>query len=174
MRNDVKQLETEITKLINELSSMKVDDEQYGTVVDRIQSLQKLKLETERVDIDNIKIATQESNNKAMRELEQAKMELERQIKEVELNNNSTRLDIDRQYKEADLEISKAKLDNEANENKKNRLVNVIKTGAEIGLSVGTAALYYSMYKKGLKFEETGTFCSTMVKNHLSKFKLRK
>lgn len=156
MRNDVKQLETEITKLINELSSMKVDDERYETVVDRIQTLQKLKLETERVDIDNIKIATQESNNKAMRELEQAKMELERQIKE------------------ADLEISKAKLDNEANENKKNRLVNVIKTGAEIGLSVGTAALYYSMYKKGLKFEETGTFCSTMVKNHLSKFKLRK
>lgn len=156
MRNDVKQLETEITKLINELSSMKVDDEQYETVVDRIQTLQKLKLETERVDIDNIKIATQESNNKAMRGLEQAKMELERQIKE------------------ADLEISKAKLDNEANENKKNRLVNVIKTGAEIGLSVGTAALYYSMYKKGLKFEETGTFCSTMVKNHLSKFKLRK
>lgn len=156
MRNDVKQLETEITKLINELSSMKVDDERYETVVDRIQTLQKLKLETERVDIDDIKIATQESNNKAMRELEQAKMELERQIKE------------------ADLEISKAKLDNEANENKKNRLVNVIKTGAEIGLSVGTAALYYSMYKKGLKFEETGTFCSTMVKNHLSKFKLRK
>lgn len=156
MRNDVKQLETEITKLINELSSMKVDDERYETVVDRIQTLQKLKLETERVDIDDIKIATQESNNKAMRELEQAKMELERQ------------------YKEADLEISKAKLDNEANENKKNRLVNVIKTGAEIGLSVGTAALYYSMYKKGLKFEETGTFCSTMVKNHLSKFKLRK
>lgn len=156
MRNDVKQLETEITKLINELSSMKVDDERYETVVDRIQTLQKLKLETERVDIDDIKIATQESNNKAMCELEQAKMELERRIKE------------------ADLEISKAKLDNEANENKKNRLVNVIKTGAEIGLSVGTAALYYSMYKKGLKFEETGTFCSTMVKNHLSKFKLRK
>ena len=156
MRNDVRQLETEITKLINELSSMEVDDEQYETVVDRIQTLQKLKLETERVDIDNIKIATQESNNKAMRELEQVKMEFERQ------------------FKAADLEISNAKLDNETNENKKNRLVNVIKTGAEIGLSVGTAVLYYSMYKKGLKFEETGTFCSTMVKNHLSKFKLRK
>lgn len=156
MRNDVKQLGTEITKLINELSSMKVDDEQYETIVDRIQTLQKLKLETERVDIDNIKISTQESNNNAMRELEQAKMELERQIKEAEF------------------EISKAKLEDEANENKKNRLVNVIKTGAEIGLSVGTAVLYYSMYKKGLKFEETGTFCSTMVKNHLSKFKLRK
>ena len=156
MRNDVRQLETEITKLINELSSMEVDDEQYETVVDRIQTLQKLKLETERVDIDNIKIATQESNDKAMRELEQVKMEFERQ------------------FKAADLEISNAKLDNETNENKKNRLVNVIKTGAEIGLSVGTAVLYYSMYKKGLKFEETGTFCSTMVKNHLSKFKLRK
>ena len=53
----------------------------------------------------------------------------------------------------------------------KDRLVRNCLTGASILSGIGVT-VWGAL--KSWKFEETGTFCSTMVKNHLSKFKLRK
>lgn len=51
-------------------------------------------------------------------------------------------------------------------EHRKDRIVNVV---TQVGLAVGGWVVYDAWYKRGLKFEETGSLTTTWIRNLISK-----
>lgn len=62
----------------------------------------------------------------------------------------------------------------EADDVKSRKIINKIKTGAEIGIGVLTLGLYKKYLDKGFEFEKEGTFTSSTFRNLINKIRPNK
>ena len=82
------------------------------------------------------------------------------------LRIEESRIEADIRKTEAEAEAARITAESE----KKNRIVELVKTGVTTVLPI---LAYASLIAKGFKFEETGIFRSTTMRNLLSGFRLR-
>lgn len=157
-------LDKEIKSQIEKLGTLEPGTEDHAKVVDSLVKLQKL-------DNENYKARTDADNKYYDREFSKETKSKELELKEKEL-----------ELKGAELELKSRQLDDEVlnrnNENvmkaqqmKDERIGTYIRAGVEVGGLLVPAFVYMVLFHKGLKFEETGTVASSMVRNLMGKFK---
>lgn len=194
MSKDItEKLDEEIVRLLNNLTNTELGSEECLKASKTIAELYKLRIEEEKLD-DNYSArdsAMKIENERKLREEEIQKQKLT--LDERKLDIDERRLDIEDQHQDRRLDIDEKKLDEDTSahkleqefemdrrlceeqmraeqlkEQKKDRLVKCIIAGVELVLPL---AFYAAWMKRGLKFEETGTFTSTTFKGLFNKFR---
>lgn len=149
----------EIEKEVKNLGSLEPGSTEHTAAVESLTKLYKLRLEEIKID--------EEYNDKYNRRI----MEDEHHIKDNELK--------ERQF-DRDSELKERQIDNEAStkdrdeqlrreqlyEQRKDRWINF---GLQLGLTLVSVVAYDCWYRRGLKFEETGTVGSPMTRNLISR-----
>ena len=130
-----------IEKGFEDLEQIEDESEEKSEAVENIVKLYKLKIE--------------ENRNEA-----QAKNDLEIRNKDLELKENQMKNDLKVSRKELRIK------ENQINEQSMDRWVNF---GIQVGLGLVGIFAYDRWYRRGLKFEETGTITAPMTRNLLSK-----
>ena len=182
-------LDKEIKSQIEKLGTLEPGTEDHAKVVDSLVKLQKLDNENykARTDADNKYYDREFSKETKSKELELKEKELEFKTAEFEQTKKSRNKELTLKEKElelkgAELELKSRQLDDEVlnrnNENimkaqqmKDERIGTYIRAGVEVGGLLVPAFVYMVLFHKGLKFEETGTVASSMVRNLMGKFK---
>lgn len=86
----------------------------------------------------------------------------------IEESKNDKELEEKKERRLMELEQEALKAENDLKEQRKDRIIKIVLTAAEVGLPL----LFYGRWmKKGFKFEETGSFSSTTFRGLFSKFK---
>ena len=86
----------------------------------------------------------------------------------IEESKNDKELEEKKERRLMELEQESLKAENDLKEQRKDRIIKIVLTAAEVGLPL----LFYGRWmKKGFKFEETGSFSSTTFRGLFSKFK---
>lgn len=143
-------LSSEVEREIEHLQSLQPGDKEHTEVVDTLVKLHKLKIEEQKTIF--------ESTDK------KESLEFERKIKGDELTLKKQQFELDKETQTKDFQLK----DNLEKDSKVDRYV---KVGVEVAGIVLPLVAYGMWYNRGLKFEETGTFTSSMIKNLLGKFK---
>lgn len=100
---------------------------------------------------------------KAVEELSQLhKLRIEEMRVEAEVAEKHRQYELDRKAKEDELALKKA-------QRKDQFITALITAGVTVGTTVITLIVNDSWYKRGLKFEETGTVCSSFNKGLMSR-----
>lgn len=86
----------------------------------------------------------------------------------IEESKNDKELEEKKERRLMESEQEALKAENDLKEQRKDRIIKIVLTAAEVGLPL----LFYGRWmKKGFKFEETGSFSSTTFRGLFSKFK---
>lgn len=138
----------------NNLDDME-DNESKQKAINNIVALYKLKIEEDKLD-------TEYSEHRDKLELEKEQQKFENDLKKQDMELKSRQIDGDLEAKSNELELNKVQLE----ERKLDRWVDL---GAQVGLTLIGVIAYDIWFRKGLKFEETGTITSPMTRNLFSK-----
>ena len=130
-----------IERGFEDLEQIEDESEEKSEAVENIVKLYKLKIEENRSEA-------------------QAKNDLEIRNKDLELKENQMKNDLKVSRKELRIK------ENQINEQSMDRWVNF---GIQVGLGLIGIFAYDRWYRRGLKFEETGTITAPMTRNLLSK-----
>lgn len=141
-------LEEEIATEFEDLDSLETGSKEKTTAIENLVKLYRLK-------IDDDKNVWEFDEKYNQRIAENERHQLDGQLKEKQIDGDS-------ELRERELEIKKEQM----KEQSKDRWFN-------LGIQVGTVLLgiiaYDRWFKRGLKFEETGSITAPMTKNLLSK-----
>lgn len=142
---DVKQLLDE--RIENEFLLLEdLSEEEKAKAISNIATLYKLRIEEEKVEIE-----ADEKYNRRVMEDEHFSIDADRAEREIETRN--------KQYKESRFD----------------RFIDsAIVSGTSIVTTILSIAAYNSWFKKGLTFEQTGTFTSSIVKSLITKITPKK
>ena len=130
-----------IERGFEDLEQIEDESEEKSEAVENIVKLYKLKIEENRSEA-------------------QAKNDLEIRNKDLVLKENQMKNDLKVSRKELRIK------ENQINEQSMDRWVNF---GIQVGLGLIGIFAYDRWYRRGLKFEETGTITAPMTRNLLSK-----
>lgn len=141
-------LEDEIATEFEDLGSLEAGSKEKSTAIENLVKLYRLKIDDDK--------NTWEFNEKYdQRIAENERHQLDGQLKEKQIDGDS-------ELRERELEIKKEQM----KEQSKDRWFN-------LGIQVGTVLIgiiaYDRWFKRGLKFEETGSITAPMTKNLLSR-----
>ena len=136
----------QIEKEFEGLDHLKGDDK--AKAIDSIATLYKLKLD--ELKIDNESVA--EYNRSVVND---AHYKSDDEFRRYQL-------DTETQFRESD-KVSK---EQQAKDQKFSKLLEI---GANVAVSIGSMIAYNHWFNKGLKFEETGTICTSWVRNIVNK-----
>lgn len=162
-----KLLDSEIASEIKNLGSLKPGTDDHSIAVDSVAKLYKLRLEDDRNE----------------KEFERRKAELEQSAKQNEMESERRKAEFEESVKQNEREFEQHKVEfeetikqNEAdNKNKDAQLEEAkfdryFRVGSMVAITMIEMLAYGHWYKKGLKFEETGTLTSPTMKGVISKF----
>lgn len=186
-------LREEVAREIEKLSKLEPGSTEHSATVKSVVDLYKLKIEDDKVAVDKL-------DKEEKRKLEAVKQEAEREEKSERLkldnkrymderldkierrNMEKARNDIDKYDKQQshELDAKRYETDKEhwqreyllkveqASDRSKDRIFDVCIKSAEIIVPI----MFYSIWmRKGLKFEETGTFTSQTFKGLINRFR---
>lgn len=125
-------LEREIEACLNNLTAMSPDDKKYEDVINNLNTLYRLRIEEEKLDID--------------REEKEARLEMEKQMKQEQIDAEAINHRDEMELKNQQIKVSK-----------RESWINLGIAGATIIIPLGAELV---MYIAGMKFEETGTITS--------------
>lgn len=146
-------LEQEIAAEFDDLGSLDAGSKEKTTAIDNLVKLYRLRIDDDRNAWD-----FDEKYNRRIMENEQH--QLDGQLREKQIDGEAD-------SRERELELKKAQM----REQSLDRWINV---GIQVGLGLVGIFAYDCWYRRGLKFEETGTITAPMTKNLLSKMLPRK
>lgn len=141
-------LEDEIAQEFADLAELETGSKEKSTAVENLVKLYRLKIDDDRNTWD-----FDDKYNQRVAESE--RHQLDGQLKEKQMDGDS-------ELRERELNLKEAQM----KEQSMDRWVNL---GVQIGLSLLSIVAYDRWFRRGLKFEETGTITAPMTKNLLSK-----
>lgn len=168
-------LRKEIENQIKGLSGFESGSAEKLRAIKGVAELYKLKIEEE-------KAVTEATDKSEKREMEKARdavdatdkterRQLEKTRNEVDSTDKSERREIDKARNEAEVSYHKSEEDyrkEQLAEQRKDRFVHICIAGAELVLPL---VFYAAWMRRGLKFEETGTFTSTTFRGLFNRFR---
>ena len=164
---NLKLLDEEIKNQILNLATLTPGSKEHTDAVETLVKLQKIDNENYKNQLDADDKYYRREMDKDIRCKELKLKDKELKLREQELLNRD---------ENSKHEIIIRKQENVLKEQqiKQDKYNTYVKVGAEIGMAVLSIGTYCALFKKGLKFEETGTYGSHTVRNLLSGFKLKK
>lgn len=176
------QLGEELSKEFNDLAQLSQGSEEQRTAIDNIVKLYKMGVDEEKIDADyDEKVNRREMDKKqheeeiALRkqEFELKQKELERQIRMMEFDMQKHREELEMRDRELILkerELAEQTRENQTKESSAT-IDRYIRLGIEAAQLVLPLMFYATWMKKGLAFEETGTFTSTTFRGLFNRFR---
>lgn len=164
---NVKLLDEEIKNQILNLANLTPGSKEHNDAVEALVKLQKIDSENYKNQLDADDKYYRRETDKDIRNKELKLKDKELKLRELELNNRE---------EQSHREIVIRKQENVLKEEqiKQDKYGNYLKVGAEIGVTLLSIGTYCALFKKGLKFEETGAYTSNTVRNLISKCKIWK
>lgn len=141
-------LENEIEAMFEDLSNLETGSEEKKSAVGDLEKLYKLKIEEYKNNWDY-------DEKYERRVMENEQHQRDNELKEKQITGEA-------ETRERELVLK----ENQLKEQKLDRWVNL---GIQVGLTCVSIFAYDRWFRRGLKFEETGTVTSPMTKNLLSK-----
>lgn len=187
---DIKKLmDKEIVSQIKALGSLSSGSQEQTAAVKNLTALYEARINEEKIQLDaedkrekrkmerEQRIAD-EALKKSQVDAEAAAKERDFKLKEAQMNSETALKERDLAFKEGqaageaaarerDLQLREDQLEDQ----KIDRLVRAGIAMVELGLPL---VCYGHWFKKGLKFEETGSITSSMMRNLINKFKTKK
>ncbi|MFI3173922.1 MAG: hypothetical protein R3Y53_01820 [Bacillota bacterium] len=179
-------LEEKIAEEIGNLSTLQSGSKEMSMAVDDVTKLYKLHIDELKTELEfEERVEKRESENEQF----EAKLELDKEMRQQELDLKAKQLELEFEERTesriSDVEQFEARieLDEAIHEFDKTlktqqldegKLDRYVKVGADVIGVVVPLVFYASWMKKGLRFEETGTFTSTTFKNLIGRFKTTK
>lgn len=137
---------TQIEKEFSSLDHLKGDEK--AKAIDGIATLYKLKLD--ELKIDNESVA--EYNRSVVND---AHFKSDDEFRHYQLETEAS-------FRESDKAVKEAQA-------KDQRFGKLLEIGANVAVSITSIIAYNHWFNKGLKFEETGTICTSWVRNIVNK-----
>jgi hypothetical protein len=179
-------LNEEIKTGIQDLSNLNPGSEEKTKAINKLATLYKLRIEEGKVDLDyNEKYyrrVMEDEKGKREDELKDKQFKNEQDFKSRELDLKQMQFNSDKNLKGRELDIKESQNGNElanhiSEDNLKREQMDkdtwnqYLKIGVEVAGVVLPLIFYGAWMKKGLKFEETGTYTSTTFKGLFNRFK---
>lgn len=166
-------MDEQLASQFEALKDIQAGTDEQTTAIDNLATLYKVRVESDKALNDAKKIKVEGAKVKI--ELQKA----ENESKKLQIEADRAQVEVDRLQLDArrvEIEAEKAANDVRKYEadREDQRIGQLIHTGValvEIGLPL---VCYGHWFRKGLKFEETGSITSSMMRNLLNKFKTKK
>ena len=156
-KNITGMLKKEITSSFEKLKTIDTGSKEHASAVEDLAKLYRLAIEESKAD-QEIRIKKSEIKNSLTRQ----NAELELKQKELELKDSQYMLE--RDTKEKEVESTEKEL-------KERKIDRYVKMGLAIAELILPLTFYAYWMKRGLKFEETGTFTSTTFRGLFGHFR---
>lgn len=148
-----KLMDEEIVGQIKGLKSLQAGSQEQTAAIKNLTALYEARINQEKVQVDA-------DDKREKREMEREQHRADEALKKSQAADEAAARNRDIQLKEAQMEDQKI-----------DRLVRTGIAMVEIGLPL---VCYGHWFRKGLKFEETGSITSSMMRNLINKFKTKK
>lgn len=148
-----KLMDKEIVSQINGLKALQAGSQEQTAAVKNLTALYEARINEEKVRLDA-------EDKREKREMEREQHRSDEALKKSQAEGEAA-------ARERDLKLKEAQLDDQ----KTDRLMRAGIAMLEIGLPL---VCYGHWFRKGLKFEETGSITSSMMRNLINKFKTKK
>lgn len=160
MDNEIKRLlDEEIKSEILNLQSLTPGEGTHSEAVDSLAQLYKLRIEELKIEADSIEKEAKRNADKEQNDrdadFKEKQLERECELKERQIDNEVSFHDSDEQFKKEQMRVETRKF--------------WFDFGVNVGMGLLGIFAYNYWYHKGLKFEETGTVTSGMIRNLQSK-----
>ncbi len=148
-----KLMDEEIVSQIKGLKSLQAGSQEQTAAVKNLTALYEARINEEKVQLDA-------EDKREKREMDREQHRADEALKKSQAADEKADRERDLQLKEAQMEDQKV-----------DRLMRAGIAMVEIGLPL---VCYGHWFRKGLKFEETGSITSSMMRNLINKFKTKK
>lgn len=148
-----KLMDKEIVSQIKALGSLQSGSQEQTAAVKNLTALYEARINEEKVQLDA-------EDKREKREMDREQHRADEALKKSQAADEAAARQRDLQLKEAQMEDQKV-----------DRLMRAGIAMVEIGLPL---VCYGHWFRKGLKFEETGSITSSMMRNLINKFKTKK
>lgn len=148
-----KLMDKEIVSQIKALGSLQSGSKEQTEAVKNLTALYEARINEEKVQLDA-------EDKREKREMDREQHRADEALKKSQAADEAAARERDLQLKEAQMEDQKV-----------DRLMRAGIAMVEIGLPL---VCYGHWFRKGLKFEETGSITSSMMRNLINKFKTKK
>ncbi len=148
-----KLMDKEIVSQIKALGSLQSGSQEQTAAVKNLTALYEARINEEKVQLDA-------EDKREKREMDREQHCADEALRKSQAADEAAARERDLQLKEAQMEDQKI-----------DRLIRAGIAMVEIGLPL---VCYGHWFKKGLKFEETGSITSSMMRNLINKFKTKK
>ena len=160
MDNEImRMLDEEIKSEIKHLGTLTPGEGTHSEAVDSLAQLYKLRIEELKIDADSkekeAKRNVDKEQNDRDAEFKERQFEREYELKERQIDNEVTLHDSEEQLRKEQMRLETRKF--------------WFDLGVNVGMGLLGIFAYNFWYHKGLKFEETGTVTSGMIRNLQSK-----
>lgn len=148
-----KLMDEEIVSQIKGLKSLQAGSQEQTAAVKNLTALYEARINETKVQLDA-------EDKREKREMDREQHRADEALRKSQAADEATARDRDLELKEAQMEDQKV-----------DRLVRAGIALVEIGLPL---VCYGHWFRKGLKFEETGSITSSMMRNLINKFKTKR
>lgn len=161
----LKELETQIENLLEDLSNEKAGTDEYNAISNAVKELYATLNKEKELYLNERKIELETMKYENDRELKIRQLEIDA------LKNADNKIDNQEQREFQAKENSKDR-DIQLKTLSDSKIWNGVKTGVEIAGLVVPIVFYGMWMKRGLEFEKEGSYTSTTFKGLISKFKV--